>query len=116
MINKIKRFFSHPIFQKISNIWGTGARLVGSVWNIVLSPFRPILDPIQSRWMSLTAPIRTRWATFAQRSPTVAFIVGTGISLAKWGFFTLVALILGVWTGLFGHMPNKEELKRLIEQ
>lgn len=113
MSNIIKKFFSHPIIQRIGGIWNQITAPVSYVWNLILSPFRPVLDPIQARWMALTAPLRARWAVFAQRSPNVAGVVGFGLSAAKWGFFSLLFLIFGVWVGLFGHMPNREELKNI---
>lgn len=31
----------------------------------------------------------------------------------RWGFYFLLFLILGVWIGLFGGLPNSEELKTI---
>ena len=113
MSNIFKSFFSNPIIQRIGTVWATITKPVKYVWNLILSPLRPVLDPLNARWAALIAPITTRWAAFSLRFPMFASVANFGMRVFKWGFYTLLALIFGVWIGVFGKMPDREELKNI---
>lgn len=111
MLDKLKSFFSHPVFKWISQTWQTVTSPIRYVYNAVMTPLRPILDPINQFWLKLTAPVRTRWAGVSQRFPMPAKLVEMGLTAVKWLFWFVISLFLLVWMGAFGSMPDSEELK-----
>ena len=113
MLDRPKSFFSNPFFSKIKQIWATVTQPVRYVWKAVLTPLQPVLRPINAGWMKLTAPVRARYARFSESNPTAATVLNAGGTLIRAGFYCLLFLIFGVWSGLLGHMPNREELRTL---
>lgn len=103
----------NSFFMKIKQIWGTVTQPVRVVWKAVLSPLQPILRPVRERWQTLTAPVRARYARFSEANPGLAMAFNWIGNLAKFGFYTLLALIFCVWVGIFGHMPSRGELRTL---
>ena len=64
-------------------------------------------------WAQLTAPVRERWALFQSSYPRLGAGLGWAGRVAYWGFNCLLFLVIGVWIGLFGHLPSSEELKNI---
>ena len=113
MLDRPKSFFSSPLFVRIKGMWAAVTQPVRNVWKAVLSPLQPVLRPLNTLWMAFTAPVRTRYARFSQARPVLATFFNIAGSLIKGGFYLLLFLIFGVWSGLLGHMPNREELRTL---
>lgn len=82
-------------------------------WAAITAPIRQALAPLVNRWLSLTAPLRTRWAAFRQRNPRSGWVLAWAGTLFKWGFCLLLFLVFGVWIGLFGDLPGREELRNI---
>jgi penicillin-binding protein 1A len=82
-----------------------------------LSPFtnqiKDKFQPINSRYLELTQPIRTWHAQLSANSPIVGKVTSWGYKAFRYGFIFLLALIFLTMIGVFGHMPNKEELKTI---
>lgn len=113
MFEQLKSLLNHPIVLKIKSAWQAVTRPVRQVWAAIWSPLKPFTDPIARQWATWTEPFRTRWTAFGQRYPWMARIIGAGASVAKWGFYGLLWLIVLIWTGILGHMPGSEELRNI---
>lgn len=84
---------------------------IRAAWGQITAPVAAVFAPITGPWRRFTAPARERWAAYRKRNPVPGFVLGWGATLFKWGFFLLLFLVIGVWLGLFGRLPSKEELK-----
>jgi len=82
-------------------------------WSNLTAPARAFLAPLTNAWARLTAPLRNWWAGYRERHPIAGGVLGWTGSLIKWGFYTVLFMILGVWIGLFGRLPSTEELKNI---
>lgn len=109
MLDKLKAFFSHPIFQKTKQMWLFATAPVRRVWNRILVWLEPVLAPVRRALSPLTA----RWAVIRQRFPWPARIAEWGMTAFAWGFSGALLLFFMVWLGIFGHIPGKEELRSL---
>lgn len=84
-----------------------------NLWAQILAPLKPVLDPVSQTWARLTAPARNWWAGFRTNNPRAGFILGWTGTFLRWGFNLVLALIVGVWIGLFGSLPSSEELRNI---
>ena len=84
---------------------------VRAAWGRVTAPVAAVFAPVTAPWRRLTAPLRERWAAFRQRNPVPGFVLGWAGFFIKWGFNLLLFLVFGVWIGLFGRLPSRDELK-----
>jgi penicillin-binding protein 1A len=84
---------------------------IRAVWANITAPVREFLSPVTNAWARLIAPLSTRWAGFRARNPRAGGVLGWIGWLIKWGFYLLLFLTFGVWIGLFGHMPDNEEIR-----
>jgi len=75
------------------------------------APIRSFFAPLTNGWARLTAPMRARWAGFRQRYPRLGFVLGWLGWLAGVGLGAVCMLIVAVWIGFFGRLPDTEELK-----
>jgi len=73
----------------------------------------PVLAPLRSAWSYATAPVRAVWQRFEVRHPAIARMLLIAVVLLRWGIYFLLALIAAVWVGLFGHLPDTEELRSI---
>jgi penicillin-binding protein 1A len=104
------------LLQTLSAAWQWVAQKAAplkALWMQLLSPLRPILDPISAFWARKTAPLREGWASFRQRFPRAGWLFGWIGTFFRWGFNFLMFLIVGVWIGLFGRLPSTEELRTI---
>ncbi|MFM8490018.1 MAG: transglycosylase domain-containing protein, partial [Bacteroidota bacterium] len=83
------------------------------LWNRMLTPLKPILDPLAMKWAELTAPLRARWSVFKNQYPRAGSVLGWTGTAFRWGVNFLIFLIAGVWIGLFGRLPSSEELRNI---
>jgi penicillin-binding protein 1A len=97
------------VFQKLRQLLAPLYR----VWAVLTAPVRRLFAPLTDRWDAFTAPMRARWAGFRERYPVPGTLLGTLGTLAKWGFYFLLFLIIGVWLGVFGDLPSRNELKNI---
>ncbi len=78
------------------------------------APIRAFFAPLTNGWAQLTGPMRARWADFRRSYPRL----GSVLTWVRWIIGLVVGavflLILSVWLGLFGRLPNAAEL-RVIE-
>lgn len=93
------------VSEKTAPIRAAWARLTAPVWQF--------LSPLTDAWARFTAPARARWADFRMRNPRAGSVLGWMGWCMKWGFNLLVFLTFGSLIGLFGHMPNSEELRNV---
>lgn len=108
--------FIQTLFQHIQNArqWVVEKTApLRAFWSALTAPVRAFFSPLTSAWLWLTAPLRRRWSVFQERHPMPATVLGWTGRLMKWGFYFLLLLVAGVWIGLFGRLPNKEELKNI---
>jgi penicillin-binding protein 1A len=113
MLDHIKSLLKHPIFVRLRAIWQTVSHPVRVVWQKVTAPIVTLMAPLTNWWTGITAPVRTRWADFRNRNPRAGWALGWILTLAKWGFSTILLLVFSVWVGLFGRLPNSSELKNI---
>jgi penicillin-binding protein 1A len=86
---------------------------IRSLWQQLLAPLRPVLDPIAAGWARLTAPLRTAWGHFRNRFPRLGWALGWLGTFFRWAVYAVLFLIVGVWIGLFGRLPSSEELRTI---
>ncbi len=86
---------------------------IRALWAKLLAPLSPVLTPISTSWGKLTAALRTRWTAFSEKFPRTGFTLGWIGTFFRWGLYFLLFLIIGVWVGLFGHLPSSEELRTI---
>jgi len=86
---------------------------VRDVWSKVKEMLAPVTDPVRNTWRRLTMPLRNAWARFVERYPRTARLASWAAAPVRWGFYFLLLLILGVGLGVFGHLPNSEELRSI---
>lgn len=84
-----------------------------ALWAKLLAPLQPVLTPISDGWARLTAPFRTWWTGFRARNPRAGSALSWMGAFFRWGIYFVLFLVLGVWTGLFGHLPSTEELRNI---
>ncbi len=102
MRNLFSSFFQHEYVQTLLHWISVITTPVRSVWAAITAPLQPVL-----------APLRAKWASFAAHYPRSARAASWVAFAVRWGFYFLLFLILGVWIGLFGGLPNSEELKTI---
>ncbi|MBK8632924.1 MAG: transglycosylase domain-containing protein [Saprospiraceae bacterium] len=73
----------------------------------------PVTQPLQRLNYKIFGPIIDRWAKYTAIHPIKGAIGLWTYRIMKWGFLTLFALILLTIFGVFGEIPNKEELKNI---
>ena len=94
--------------------WVSGkTQPVRTAWAQITAPVWAFLRPVTNVWARLTAPVRAQWAAFRARFPKLGFTLGWLGTFARWGFYFLLLLILGVWIGLFGRLPSTNELREI---
>lgn len=86
---------------------------VRNAWAKIKTALAPVTDPVGNGWRQLTAPLRNAWARFAERFPRTARVASWLAVPVRWGFYFLLILILGVWLGVFGHLPDSDELRTI---
>ncbi len=87
--------------------------LVQTTWQRITAPIRRVFAPITAPIAAFTAPLRHRWTAFRQRHPIASGILGWTGWVIKWGFFAGLLLVFSVWIGVFGRLPNNEELRTI---
>lgn len=101
--------------------------LLQSAWNVILkywlpisakiqqwtAPIRNLFRPVTDAIAPVFAPFRRWWTGFKSKYPTAGKVIGTGASVAKYGMYFLLGLILCTRIGLFGRMPSTSELKNI---
>ncbi len=103
---------THKI-RVIANWFGVLLAPIAMLWAKITAPVRMLFSPLTNAWMGFTAPVRTQWGNFKTKFPLIGGILGWIGTLFKWGFNTLLVLVLGVWVGVFGSLPTNEELKNV---
>jgi penicillin-binding protein 1A len=86
---------------------------VAAVWAPVQTALQPVTTPIREAWTKLTTPGRNAWARFAARNPRTATLLSWVAKPIRWGFYFLLFLIVCVWIGIFGALPNSDELRSI---
>ena len=102
MRNLFSSFFQHEYVQTLLRWISVITAPIRSVWAAITAPLQPVL-----------APLRTKWASFAARYPRSAWAASWIALAVRWCFYFLLFLVFGVWIGLFGGLPNSEELKTI---
>ncbi|MEQ1743981.1 MAG: transglycosylase domain-containing protein [Saprospiraceae bacterium] len=82
-------------------------------WAKAKAVLAPVTQPVWEGWLHLTAPLRHAWARFSERYPRAAWFFSLLAVPIRWGFYFLLALIFGVWIGIFGALPNSAELRSI---
>ena len=95
--------------QWIAHVMAPLRNFVGAL----LAPVRAFVAPLTLAWGRLMAPAHNRWISFKGRHPVPGTILGITGTLIKWGFYFLLFLVIGVRIGLFGRLPNAEELRNI---
>jgi hypothetical protein len=83
------------------------------IWNFILSPIRRLFSPITNWWSGVMAPFDARWDAYSARNPISGGIGSLLAKLVKYGFNTVLFLVLGVWIGLFGRLPSTSDLRKI---
>lgn len=88
-------------------------QIARSVWQPVASGWRALTAPVRRLLAPITDPWDAAWANFSASAPRVAWVLGWLGTLFKWGFLFVFGLILSVWIGMWGALPNREELRNI---
>lgn len=102
----------HP-FQQIRRQIAQKLAPLGTAWAKATAPLRAFFAPLTQRLSTWTAPMRARWNAFRERRPTLGRIFKwMGLLIGSIVGF-IVLLVLCVWMGVFGRLPNSEELRNI---
>lgn len=77
--------------------------------SVQTAPVRTFFAPVARA----IAPLRQRWANFRQRSPRFAWVVRFFGWVAMFALSVVLLLVIGVWAGLFGRLPDTAELRSI---
>lgn len=113
MRNLFSSFLQNEYVQTLRRWISVITAPVRAIWAMLMAPLQPLLEPLGAGWARLTAPLRAAWASFAVRYPRTATTASWIAVPVRWGFYLVLCLIFGVWIGLFGGLPNSEELKSI---
>ena len=94
--------FARPVLDKISSTARPLTNQVMKVWR-----------PFNAKYLELTQPIRDWHKSLSLKSPLLANSIAWSYKLFRYGFNTLLLLILMTMIGLFGHMPSKKDLQNI---
>jgi penicillin-binding protein 1A len=113
MLDKFRSLLENKNVQNIRRRYQTLTAPIVLIWNKATEPIRTFLAPVTTTIGRFTAPVRNRWSRFRSQNPTIGGVLGFMGFCIKWILYTLLFLVLGVWTGLFGSLPNTEELRSI---
>lgn len=113
MRNIFSSFLQNESVQTLRRRISAIAAPVRSVWTSITAPLQPVLAPLRSGWAQLTAPLRSAWAGFATRFPRTATAASWVAVPVRWAFYFVLLLIFSVWIGIFGSLPDSEELSTI---
>jgi penicillin-binding protein 1A len=112
-MNWLRSIIDSSTIQKILFYWHKIATPIAATWTWVTAPVRRLFAPVTNWWGEKTAPLRAKWANFSKKNPRAGFVLGWIATLAKYGFGFLFGLILMTWLGIFGKMPDHDDLKNI---
>ncbi len=79
----------------------------------IADTLQPVAAPLISSGRRIAAPIRAAWQQFKVRHYFTARALLGGWMLIRWGIYLLLFLILLVWLGFFGRLPDEAELRSI---
>jgi penicillin-binding protein 1A len=106
MRNILRPLLQNRVVQSTGRVIHYVWQPIATGWNYIMTPVRRVFHPV-------IAPVTARWHTFATHNPRLAFVLGWMGTLMRWGITALLLLIISVWVGLWGRLPNKEDLRNL---
>jgi penicillin-binding protein 1A len=111
MFNPLRPLLENKTVQQYRQRLHTLLAPVLAIWASIMAPVRRFFAPVNAVINRFMAPVWARWAAFRSHYPATGGALALLGNLLKWGFYSLLFLTLGVWIGLFGHLPSTEELK-----
>ncbi len=104
---------SNLIKNGMVSFWEKLSSLVSAILNPIYNFVAPFFKPINDKYLSITQPIRDWHQNVSKSSPILGNLTMWSYTIFRYLFLFLIALILFTWLGVFGHMPNKTELKNI---
>ncbi len=96
--NNNKPTFTQQIFSSIKNIF---------------APIANLMSPVNEVYIQKTQPIRDWHSNLKTKNPVLGNIFSWSYKAFRYLILFVLALIFLVWLGVFGHMPNSNELKNI---
>lgn len=87
--------------------------LIRPVWSPISSFLSPVTKPINEKYKTYSQPIRDWHARIKQKSPFMANVVLWSYDIFRTLWIVLFVLIFLALIGVFGHMPDKDELRNI---
>jgi penicillin-binding protein 1A len=94
------------VFHKLLS----GINLMRTKWAAITAPIK---DPIKRLLKPVTDPLSSKWLSFSTQNPKLARVFGWMGKLFRYGLTFLFWLVILVWVGAFGRLPNRTELKNI---
>ena len=73
----------------------------------------PYWQPISKKYALWTEPVRQWHRKLKAKNPVLAGFIQWSYDLTRYGIYFFVGLVFFAWIGLFGHMPDSEELRNI---
>ena len=73
----------------------------------------PFWQPVREKYAQWTEPIRVWHRNLKARSPMVANGIQWTYDIFRYGLYFFFGLVFFAWIGLFGHMPDSDELRNI---
>ena len=108
-----KRFSNSPILEKLVQVYQQSKQVVNTTSSKLGHFLSPVTTPIHNVYRKIFGPFLRRWDRFAEKNPKLGKIGSLGFKLGFFAVGTLVFFVLLSLLGVFGHIPNKEELKNI---
>ncbi len=121
LMNKLRNILNeNENLKKLMVLIGTFFNYLNNVYSSLTSKLYQLTEPVRTAAKPITQPInefakpfRDKYAEFEKKNPKPALAISWMVTLGKIGIATLLILIITTSFGLFGEMPNKEDLKNI---
>ena len=82
-------------------------------WNPVYAKIQPYWQPVRDKYAAWTEPIRVWHRQLKAKNPMLGNAIQWSYDIMRYGIYFVFALIFFSWIGLFGHMPDSDELRNI---
>ena len=82
-------------------------------WNPVYAKIQPYWQPVREKYAAWTEPIRVWHRQLKAKNPMLGNAIQWSYDIIRYGIYFVFALIFFSWIGLFGHMPDSDELRNI---
>lgn len=101
------------LISKYTLIKEAVAAKIAPYWTPIAARLNPYWQPVREKYAQLTEPIRVWHRKLKESRPMLANGIQWSYDIARYGFYFFFGLVFFAWIGLFGHMPDNDELRNI---